>query len=357
MKNILIVGAALAVGVLSVIATSELSEAKSQTSKDMKLISPHRETITKSAMATGRITPKKEVQIKSLVSGVVEKIYVERGDFVAKGDAIAKIKLVPDAEHLNAALFEVELAEQRAARSSKELIKHTVLFDRGMLSETAMGEMKLQNSLYAEQLESAKNRVNLIKGDKSNNEVELSNVVTATIDGTILDLPVKEGFYITKTNTFSEGTTLAFVADMKELVFEGMVDEFEVGSLNAGMNMHVSVAVFGSEVFQATLKNISLRGELDQGVIKYRVEAKIQDVQDFVFRSGYSANAEIVLAKRENVIAINEDDILFEKEGTYVEVLDDSGNIVRTKIRTGISNGISVEVIEGLDDQSIFRDL
>lgn len=357
MNKFFIVTAFTTTCALTAIAASEFTVASNSAQNEIKTTSPYRETITKSAVATGRIVPRKEVEVKSQVSGVVEQLFVKRGDQVKRGDAIARIELVPDAEHLNSALVAAELAEQRYLRSSKELQKHQVLFSKNLISETALGQYQLQNAIHKEELLSAQNNVNLIKGRESNNEVNLSNIVVATSDGTVLDIPVKEGFYITKTNTFSDGTTLAYIADMSDLIFEGLVDEFEVGALQAQMAMQVKVAVFAAQHFSASLENVSLRGEWDQGVIKYRVEADMEENDQFLFRSGYSANAEIILARRENTLAINEGDIIFENGATFVDVVDHNGKLERKAIVTGLSNGLSVEVLDGLNDNSRIRDL
>lgn len=343
--------------ILSVVAAKELSSHKVKKVDGLNTVSPVVRTIKKVAVATGRILPRKEVEIKSQVSGVVESLFVKRGQTVKKGDPIAKIQLVPDAEHLNSALASVERAQKRYRQSKKELEKYQALFKNNMVSETELSALVLENNLNFEELQSEENRVNLIKGNKSNNEVSLSNIVVATIDGTVLDLPVKQGFYITRTNSFNDGTTLAYVADMQDLIFEGLVDEFEVGSLRSGMDINVRVAVFGEEVFGAKLENVSLRGKWDQGVIKYSVEAKIIQDKDYLFRSGYSANAEIIISQREDVLAVNEGDIYFDDGESYVDLVVKEDHIIKSKIETGLSDGINVEVIAGLDANSYIRDL
>ena len=347
----------MVVAFLSVITVNVLGKSSTQQNLEIKTNQPFIATITQKVVATGRIRPRKEVEIKSQVSGVIDEIFVTRGQEVSAGDKLALIRLVPDAEHLNRAIFEVDNAKSRYARALRELVKHQELFEKKMISHTTLSKFELERDLLKEQLDSAENNVNLIKGNESNNEVAISNLVTATTNGVVLDIPVKEGFYITRTNTFSDGTTIAYVADMNDLIFEGLVDEFEVGSLSNGMNLEVKVAVFGDEIFEARLETISLRGEWDQGIMKFEVEAGINETKGFLLRSGYSATADIILQKRKDVLAINEGDIHYEGENKYIEVLLEDGRFDKQPIETGLSDGINVEIISGVMEKQKYRDL
>jgi HlyD family secretion protein len=173
-------------------------------------------------------------------------------------------------------------------------------------------------------------------------------MIPATIDGTVLDLPFKEGAFILESSTFQSGTTLATLADMNDMIFEGLVDESEVGKLKQGMELILNVGALQGKPFKATLEYISPKGVTDQGTIKFTIRAAVQLDKDLYLRSNYSANADIVLDKREDVLAVNEGNLIIEDKGTFVEVETAPQQFEKRAIQTGISDGINIEVVDGL---------
>jgi len=184
----------------------------------------------------------------------------------------------------------------------------------------------------------------------------VSNLIPATIDGMVLDVPNKEGAFIVETSTFQSGTSLATLADMKDMIFEGLVDESEVGKLREGMELVLNVGALEGKPFSARLEYISPKGVTDQGAIKFTIRAAVKLKNDLFLRSNYSANADIVLDKRENALAINEGDLIIEDNATFVEVETAQQVFTKREIKTGVSDGINIEVLSGLrPDEKIKR--
>jgi HlyD family secretion protein len=176
----------------------------------------------------------------------------------------------------------------------------------------------------------------------------VSNMIPATIDGTILDLPNKEGAFIIESSTFQSGTSLATLADMSDMIFEGLVDESEVGKLKQGMELVLNVGALQGKPFKASLEYIAPKGITDQGTIKFTIRAAVQLDKDLYLRSNYSANADIVLDRRENVLAINEGNLIVEGDKSFVEVSTGPQKFEKREVKTGLSDGINIEVVSGL---------
>jgi HlyD family secretion protein len=211
-------------------------------------------------------------------------------------------------------------------------------------------------SLQKEAVDSAENSLLLLKTGATRNSGIVSNMIPATIDGTVLDVPNKEGAFIVETSTFQSGTTVATLADMNDMIFEGLVDESEVGKLREGMQLVLNVGALEGKPFAATLEYISPKGTTDQGTIKFTIRAAVKLDKELFLRSNYSANADIVLDKKANVLAINEGDLLIEDAAIFVEVESAPQTFAKRQIRTGLSDGINIEVLSGLKaDEKIKR--
>lgn len=314
-------------------------------------------SIVKKTVATGKIIPRKEVEIKSQVSGVVETIFVEAGQLVAKGDLLAKIELIPDMERLNAAESQLETSRINFNNAQRELKRLKKLFEDHLVSESEYNKYILDFDLQREAVTAAENNVALIKEGASKNADKVSNLVWATVAGTVLDVPVKEGTFVTETNTFNAGTTIATIANMKDMIFEGKVDESEVGKVREGMELVLSIGAIEAEPFTALLEYISPKGVEDQGTIKFELRAAVQLKEERYLRAGYSANADIVLDRRENVLAINEGNLQFEEQETFVEVEVAQQVFERRDIETGLSDGINIEVVAGLTETDVVKKL
>lgn len=313
--------------------------------------------IVNKTVATGRIVPRQEVAIKSRVSGVVEEIYVEAGQPITKGDLIAKVELLPDMAYLSLAESELEKARINYANAQKELQRQQALFDGKLVSEFEFNKYQLQYRLAAEAVASAENNVALIRDGSSKRSGKVSNLVQATTSGITLDVPVKQGTFVIESNTFNEGTTIASIANMDDMIFEGQVDESEVGKLREGMPLELRVGALGETPFTAILEYISPKGTEDQGTIKFEIRAAVKLDKDNFLRAGYSANADIVLAKREQVMAINEADLIIENNQSFVDLAVGEQKFERRKIETGLSDGINIEVVSGLTATDKFKKL
>ena len=304
--------------------------------------------IIKKTVATGSIIPRKEVEIKTQVSGVVEKLYVEAGAKVKAGDLIAKIKIIPNVVALNNAEAAVQTALINFKNSEKELERQKQLFSDNVISEFEFNQFQLNYNLNKQQLEAAGNNLELIREGASKKSGTVSNQVRSTVNGMILDVPVKEGSFVIETNTFNDGTTIASIANMNEMIFEGQVDESEVGKLREGMELLLKIGALETETFIASLEYISPKGLEDEGAIQLEIRAAVNLKDNAFLRAGYSANADIVLEQREKVLALNESNLIFEDEKIYVEVEVGDQIFEKREIKTGISDGINIEVVSGL---------
>jgi HlyD family secretion protein len=199
--------------------------------------------------------------------------------------------------------------------------------------------------------------VALIREGASKNAEKVSNLVWATVQGTVLDVPVKEGTFVTETNNFNAGTTIATIADMNDMIFEGKVDESEVGKIREGMELVLNIGAIEEEPFTAVLEYISPKGVEDQGTIKFELRAALQLKDDRYLRAGYSANADIVLDRRENVLAINEGNLQFDSQDTFVEIEVAPQVFERRDVDTGLSDGINIEILAGLEEDDNIKKL
>jgi HlyD family secretion protein len=313
--------------------------------------------IVRKTVATGAIVPRREVALKSRVPGVVDKLYFEEGDLIATNDLVAKIRLVPDMVALNAAEAELKEAVINRENAERDLRRHEELFEDQMISDFEYNRYLLEFKLVTQQLESAQSNLELIREGAARQSGNVSNEVRATVTGMILDIPVKEGTFIIESNTFNEGTTIATVADMNEMVFEGKVDESEVGRIAVGMPLLLSVGALETETFDATLEFISPKGERDQGAVKFDIRAAIKLRGGKFLRAGYSATADIVLERRDQVLAIKEANLIFDDDNTFVEVETGPQTFERRQVQTGLSDGINIEIVDGLLESETLKKL
>lgn len=306
--------------------------------------------IVRKTVATGTIVPRREVALKSQVPGVVDDLYFEEGDSVGLGELVAKIRLIPDMVRLNDAEAALEAARISHEDAQRELERREDLHEKNLLSDFEYNRFRLEARLVEQRLEAAQNNLELIREGSAKKSGNVSNLVHSTVEGMVLDIPVKEGTFIIETNMFNEGTTIASVADMGEMIFEGKVDESEVGRIAVGMNLILSVGAIESETFDATLEFISPKGEVDQGAVKFDIKAAIE-LKDSVFlRAGYSATADIVLERRDQVLAIRESNLIFEDDRTFVDLMVGDQQFERREVTTGLSDTINIEIVSGLSE-------
>ncbi len=311
--------------------------------------------IVKKTVATGSIKPRKEIAVKSQVSGVVEKVYVDPGQLVEEGQLLAKIRIIPNMVNLNNAESQLNNAKINYENSKMEFERQQKLFDQKVISQVAYNNFLVDFKLRKEAMEAAENNLQLIKVGASKKAGQVTNEVKATVRGMLLDVPVKEGSFVIESNTFNEGTTIASIADMNTLIFEGKVDESEVGKIKEGMELLLTIGAIETEKFKAILEYISPKGIDDQGSIKFEIRAAVKLSEKDFIRAGYSANADIVLNKRDSVLAVNENVLIFENDKTFIEVEKSPQEFEKREIKTGLSDGIYIEVLSGLEKTNIIK--
>lgn len=313
--------------------------------------------IEKKTVATGSINPRKEIEIKSQVSGIVEKLFVEPGDNIKYGQLIAKIKIIPDVVALNNAEANLKETVINFKNAEKELKRQKKLFDQKVISEFDYNQFLLTYNLNKQQVDAAESNLQLIKEGASKKSGAVSNLVRSTVAGMILDVPVKEGNFVIETNTFNDGTTIASVANMNEMIFEGKVDEAEVGKLTEGMELKLTVGALDSVEFVANLEYISPKGVEEEGAIQFEVRASIELQTEHFLRAGYSANADIVLERKDNVLALKESNITFKDDKAYVELMTGEQKFEKREIKTGLSDGINIEILSGLTKNDLVKQI
>jgi len=318
-----------------------------------KTESPFVTNIVRKTVATGAVVPRKEIAIKSKVSGIVEKVYVEAGDQIRSGDVIARVKIIPDMVTLNNAESRLNRAKIAFDNAQADYDRNRKLATDGVISRVEMQQFELAFNSAREELDAAENNLELIREGATRKAGQASNtLVRSTITGMVLDVPVKEGNSVIESNTFNEGTTIASVADMGEMIFEGKVDESEVGKLHEDMDLILTIGAIEAQQFKAQLEYISPKGVEEEGAIRFQIRAAVSlDTGQFI-RAGYSANADIILQKVDSVLAIREGLITFSGDTAYVEVETSPQEFERRIVRTGLSDGINIEVLDGVDKEA-----
>jgi len=312
------------------------------------------DTIIAKAVATGAIEPRKEVTIKSRVSGVVEKLYLEAGETVERNELIAKIRIVPDAVTLNSAQARVETARISLQNARREFSRRERLFKENIISKDEYAKYQYDYEIKREEEASAKNNLKLIRDGGSGEAGTVSSEIRSTVKGTILEVPVKEGESVTQTNNFSDGTNIASVADMTDMIFIGSVDESEVGRIKEGMALVISIGAIDKETFDGELEFISPKGNRDEGTVQFSIRAAIKNNSENTIRAGYSANADVVLDRRDDVLTLDEGALIFEGGKTFV-LLKQSDEFERREVKTGLSDGLRIEIVEGLTEGAEVR--
>ena len=313
---------------------------------------PYVTNIYKKTIAAGSIVPRKEILIKPQVSGIIDELFVEPGDKVQKGELIARIKIIPDMAQLNNAENRVRVAQLNLDNAKRNYDRFKDLFEKGVVAEAEFQEVELTYKNALTELEAAENNLQIIEEGASKKSGESANtLIRSTSEGMVLDIPVEEGNSVIEANTFNEGTTIATIADLGKMIFEGKVDESEVGKISTGMPLIVSVGAIQGTTFDASLEYISPKGLEENGAIQFEIKADVELKEDFFIRAGYSANADIVLEKRENVLAIRESLLQFDGKQPFVEVETGDQTYERRDVKIGLSDGIQVEVVDGLSEE------
>jgi HlyD family secretion protein len=312
---------------------------------------PFISNVIKKTVATGSVVPRKEIQIKPQVSGIIEEIFIEAGQNVKKGDLIARVKIIPNMVELNNAESRLNKAKINYEDAKVVYERQKKVYEQGVIPEAEFQQYKLTYLNSLEEMESAESNLQLIKEGVSKKSGAVTNtLIRSTIEGMVLDVPVEVGNSVIESNTFNEGTTIASVADMGEMIFEGKVDETEVGKLKLGMPLILSIGAIDEQQFDAELEYIAPKGKEENGAIQFEIKADVKLRENSFIRAGYSANADIVLDRKDSVMVIPESLIQFEKEGdsAYVEIETQPQVFEKRYIKTGLSDGVNIEVKEGV---------
>lgn len=304
--------------------------------------------IIKKTVATGSIVPRKEVEVKPKVTGVLAELTAKPGDVVKQGDSLGKIKIVPDAMQINQAEAGVRAAQIAFDAAKRELDRNEELAKRGVVADAELQRFRTDFALRKQELGNAGSNLQLVKeGATRAQGKESTLIVTATVGGTIIDVPVKEGNSVIQANNFNPGTTVAVIADMSDIIFEGRVDESEVGKIKEGLTLQIKVGAIENEKLEGKLEYIAPKGKLVDGAIQFEIKAKVTPGKDSKIRANYSANADIVLAEKKQVLAIREALVQYDGEKPYVEIETTPQTFVRKDLKLGLSDGIKVEVLDG----------
>lgn len=314
--------------------------------------------IDKSTVITGKIEPRNEVNVKPQINGIIAELMKEAGQQVQKDEVIAKLKVIPDMNSLSSAQSRVRLSEINLQQAQVNYDREKALFDRNMVSAEEMDQVTQALAQAKEERAGAQDALEVIRdGVSSSNATSSSTLVRSTITGLILNVPVKVGNSVIQANTMNDGTTVATVADMSDLIFDGNIDETEVGLLYEGMPMKISIGALRDYTLDATLEYISPKAVENNGANQFEVKAAVQVQSDKMIRSGYSANAEIVLETVENVLTVPESALQFIQDYTFVYIKDaklKSGYRLQ-KVETGLSDGVNIEIRSGLNEGDVVR--
>ena len=312
---------------------------------------PSKQTIVKKAVATGSILPLEEVLIKPNISGVIEEIYVEGGDYVKSGDLLAKIKVVPNLSALNDAKNAINEAKINLDDQKRNYERQSNLFGKGVIPKADLERAEVSYDQAKQAYAAANQRYDIVKtGTTSGLSNSANTLIRATVSGMVLEVPVEVGNQVIESNTFNEGTTIAAIADVDKMIFEGKVDESEVGKIKEDLPLEITVGAIENRVFNAVLDYIAPKGKEENGAIQFEIKGTLRKNDTVFIRAGLSANASIILARADSVLAVKEALVQFDDETkkTYVEVETADQQFERKEVELGVSDGIFVEVKSGL---------
>ena len=317
---------------------------------------PFISNIEKKTVATGSVVPEDEIEIKPQISGIIEKIFMEEGEMVNAGDLIARIKVVPNEQSLNQSRGRVRNAELALSNIKIEYNRNKALFDKGVISSQDFNSLQLQYDQAQQELSNSQSDYQIIRRGSAGGSATANTNIRATVNGTILEIPVEEGDQVIQSNNFNDGTTIATIADLTKMIFEGKVDEGEVGKLQVGTALKITLGAVEGKELDAKLRFIAPKGVEETGAVQFKIEGDVE-VNDSIFiRAGYSANASMILEKKDSVLVISEALLQFDKktDKPYVEVVVGSAEdqkFERKDIEIGISDGVNVEIVSGITEE------
>lgn len=305
--------------------------------------------IIKKTVATGKVVPRQEIDIKPQISGIIEQVFVEPGQQIKTGDLIARVKIIPNMLNLANAESRVKRDEISQQDTRRAFERQQELYKTGVVAEVEFQQYEMAYLNALEELQAAENSLQLIRDGVAKSQGESSNtLIRSTISGMILKVPVEVGNSVIVTNNFNEGTTIATIADTTEMIFKGKVDESEVGNIHEGMNLILTIGAIDNIKSDARLEHISPRGIEESGAVQFEIRAAATLAEGVFIRAGYSANADIVLESRTNVLALKESLLIFESDSVFVEVETEPQVFKRQEVKLGLSDGLNVKILSGL---------
>ena len=324
-----------------------------------EIVTPTKDTLETKTVATGKVEPRDEVLIKPQMSGIISEVLKEAGQMVKAGEIIAKIKVIPEMVQLNSAESRVRVAKINLEQINETYKRDKQLFEQGVISKEDYQTSLANFKKAEEEVDNAQDALDIIREGISKKSAALSTTqVRSTITGMILDVPIKVGNSVIQSNTFNDGTTIAYVADMNDMIFKGKVDETEVGRIHEGMPIKLTVGALDSRVFDAMLEYVAPKGVEENGAVLFEIKAAAAIPEDAFIRAGYSANAEIVLKRAENVLTVPESTVEFKGDSAFVQIVkqEKPEQIFEKRfVKVGLSNGIRIEIQEGLTENDKIR--
>ena len=312
--------------------------------------------IQRTTVVTGKIIPRNEVNVKPQINGIIAEIYKKAGEQVQENEVIAKLKVIPDMNSLSSAQSRVRLSEINLKQAQTNYDREKALYDKQLVSADEFEKVLQALNQAKEERSAAQDALEVIRdGVSRSNATSSSTLVRSTITGLILDVPVKVGNSVIQANTMNDGTTVATVANMNDLIFDGNVDETEVGSLHEGLPVVITIGALQNYSFDATLEYISPKAVESNSANQFEIKAAVSVTSDQMIRSGYSANAEFVLEEAKGVLSLPESALEFDGDDTYVQVLNADGSTTRTKVETGLSDGVNIEIKSGVTEGTKVR--
>lgn len=326
---------------------------------EYQIVTPVIGTIEKKTVATGKVEPRDEVLIKPQISGIVSEVYKEAGQSVKAGEVLAKVKVIPEMGTLSAAESRVNVAQINLRQTQKEYDRTKELYKGKVIASEEFERAETEWMRAKEELQNAQDNLEIVRDGIAKRSSQFSNTqIRATITGMILDVPIKVGNSVIQSNNFNDGTTIATIADMSDMIFKGKIDETEVGRIKEGMPLTLTIGALQDMKFNAILEYISPKSIEENGAILFEIKAAAE-VPDSVFvRAGYSANAEIILDRCQEVLTIPESTVEFQQDSTFVQVVtaeEPELELQRRYVKLGLSDGINIQVKEGLTTSDKIR--
>ena len=338
--------------ILLVVVLKYFKDSNAKEVVDYKTELPFYSTLDTKTVATGKLNPEEEIELKPQISGIVDQIFVEEGDLVRKGDLIAKIRVVPNEQALGSAKSRINSTRLSFENAQTLFNRNKTLFEKGVISKQDFENSELSLNQAKESYNQSKEDYQIIKQGSLSGGSSANTTIVAQIPGTILEIPVREGDQVIQSNNFNAGTTIATIADMSKMIFEGKVDESEVGKLEEGKDIKVILGAINEKEFPAVLTFVAPKGVEENGAVQFTIKADVTIEASTKIRAGYSANAEIEIESKDSILVIKEALLQFNRitEKPFVELLEDNGTFKKKNIEIGLSDGINVEIIDGVEE-------